>query len=58
MSVGVFLLVENNLDETFAVSQVNERERTEISSAMHPAHQLHNFACMFRSEIAGIMSAS
>jgi hypothetical protein len=44
MCVGVFLFIENDLYYSFAVAEVNEGKRPEVTAFMNPTHQTYDFA--------------
>jgi hypothetical protein len=57
MGVGVLLFVEDDLYYSFAVAEVYERERAEITALVDPAHQPDDFSGVLRPEIARIVTA-
>ena len=54
MGIGLGLRVEDDLDDAFAVAQVDEDDAAVVAAAMHPAHQDHFFSCVVRLQVPAV----
>ena len=48
VGIGLGLRVEDDLNDAFAVAQIDEDDPAVVAAAMHPAHQDHFFSCVGR----------
>jgi hypothetical protein len=57
MSVCVLVFVEDYLNYSFAVAEVYESQRAEVTSLVNPSHEPHDFSRVLRPEFARIVTA-
>ena len=57
VGIGMGLRVEDDLNDAFAVAQIDEDDPAVVAAAMHPAHQDHFFSCVIRLEVPAVMGS-
>ncbi len=57
VGIGMGLRVEDDLNDAFAIAQVDEDDPAVVAAAMHPAHQDYFFPCVVGLQLPAVMGS-